>query len=757
VALADTAKLVAQLTLQDQFSKPLKAAEGQLGSFEGRMNSLQRSGVQIGHGIRQVGSGLTTLGVRAGVVAAGGLTAVVKTAIDFESAFAGVAKTVEATPAELEKLEQGFLNLSKTIPLSVEELEGIGEQAGALGIAKDDILAFTEVVAKIGATTDVSSDQAATALGQLQNVLGLTADEFDNFGAALVDLGNKGASTESQILEIASRAGAGAALIGVAKDATLGWSSAVANLGVQTEAGGSALQTFFLQAQKNVSLTDRLKIMADTAGVTGSAFKKAFKEDAGGALQDFLIGLGKLPKAAQLQVLDDLNLKGIRLQRVLLGLAGNTDNLTTSLDNASEAWDKNAALNEEFAKRAATTESALRVVVNNVRIAANTIGAELLPVIRDLSAEFVDFLNKPGTQRQIKEFATGLADGVRGFVQEFKSGGFDDAIDTLKQAAGVMKTAFDAFNALPGPLKSALIAGAVVNRATGGALGLITSGLLNIGKGLGGLLTRGNSPAAPLFVKDVGIPGGGTGVGPGVGGGLGRFGAALGLLGFVGFAVTAANALKDLEESIDGVGFAASKTGHGLLDNLFGPPQNPSTPQGQFNPANQGGTVPVNVKKLPPAAFKATELAIKQTEKGINTAIRKGDVLAAARAQRQLMTLHRLNGTLDTRTNRIAIRIGEVNQGLSKANRNLDEGNREQRETARRIDAARERIGTGFQRMNDQQGTTNSQLNTIAGKDFSPNVNVNVPVTTQVSINDVIRSVTHADFRSGFTPGLLNG
>ena len=36
------------------------------------------------------------------------------------------------------------------------------------------------------------------ALGQMKNVIGLTGDEFDNFAASLVDLGNKGNSTEAQ-------------------------------------------------------------------------------------------------------------------------------------------------------------------------------------------------------------------------------------------------------------------------------------------------------------------------------------------------------------------------------------------------------------------------------------------------------------------------------------------------------------------------------------------------------------------------------
>jgi TP901 family phage tail tape measure protein len=292
--------------------------------------------------------------------------ATIGAAIEWESQFAGVEKTVDATAEEMAVLEHELRTMSKTMPVARGELALIAEQAGALGIASDDIAEFTEVVAQIGATTNVSSEQAATSLGQLSNVLGLTQKDYERFASTLVDLGNKGASTEQQILEIASRAGAGANLIGIAADETLGWSSAVANLGIEAEAGGSTLQTFFLQMTKNVEVEDRLKIIARTAGTTAAEFKKAFQEDASGALQLFIAGLGELDQASQLDILSNLKMKDIRISRTLLGLAGNVDNLTDSLEIGAEAWVENTALAEEYGKRAQTTASRIEMLTNRI-------------------------------------------------------------------------------------------------------------------------------------------------------------------------------------------------------------------------------------------------------------------------------------------------------------------------------------------------------------------------------------------------------
>ena len=68
------------------------------------------------------------------------LTASVKSAIDFEDAFAGVKKTVDATDEEFEELRKGILKMSTELPASTTEICAVAEAAGQLGIQKENIL-----------------------------------------------------------------------------------------------------------------------------------------------------------------------------------------------------------------------------------------------------------------------------------------------------------------------------------------------------------------------------------------------------------------------------------------------------------------------------------------------------------------------------------------------------------------------------------------------------------------------------------------
>ena len=82
----------------------------------------------------------------AGIALAGGLGYVSKQAIDFESSFAGVRKTVDATEEEFEALSKGLRDMSKELPANIHEINGVAEAAGQLGIEKENILEFTRTM-----------------------------------------------------------------------------------------------------------------------------------------------------------------------------------------------------------------------------------------------------------------------------------------------------------------------------------------------------------------------------------------------------------------------------------------------------------------------------------------------------------------------------------------------------------------------------------------------------------------------------------
>lgn len=325
---------------------------------------------------------------RASMVA-GGLMAVglgisAKAAIDWDSAWAGVTKTVDGSEQQLSALESGLRDLAGTLPASHQEIAAVAEAAGQLGIQTPAVLDFTRTMIDLGETTNLSADQAATALAQLMNIMGTNQSEVDRLGSTLVALGNTGASTESEILMMAQRIAGAGKLAGATEGEVLGLANALASMGVTAELGGGVasriLQDLYSVVQSGGA---DLKKFADIAGVSADEFAAKFGDSPVAALDLFAKGLNGVEQAGGnvVTTLTDLGFKSTEEQRVLLQLKGAGDLLTDSLTLQAEAWEENTALQTEAEKRYDTVAAKLDTAKNQVVDMAISIGDHLLPVI----------------------------------------------------------------------------------------------------------------------------------------------------------------------------------------------------------------------------------------------------------------------------------------------------------------------------------------------------------------------------------------
>lgn len=329
-----------------------------------------------------------------------------KASIEFESAFAGVEKTVDGTTEQLSALRQGILDMAEEIPASTTEIAAVAEAAGQLGIATDDVLDFTRVMIDLGEATNLSADEAASALAKFANITGTTADEYSKLGSTIVDLGNNFATTERDIVEMATRLASAGTVAGLSEQDILALSTAMSSVGINAEAGGTAMTQTLSAISKAVSESgDDLQTFAKVAGMSADEFAQTWSDDPITAIQAFIGGLGDMNANGEdvLAVLDELGLSGIRQSNMLQALALASDVLGDAVTTANTAWDENIALSNEASKRYATTESQLKILKNGLNNLAISIGDILLPIINKIVE---------GLQNAIEWF-TNLDDGVK--------------------------------------------------------------------------------------------------------------------------------------------------------------------------------------------------------------------------------------------------------------------------------------------------------------------------------------------------------
>ena len=390
----ENAKLAA---MENQLRGVEKAliAVGRENSFSGKMEAFGKNLVKSGDHIQKFGKnvsdfgGKLTTGLTAPLVASVGL--ITKAAIDYESAFAGVKKTVDETATvSYKNLSDGIRQMAKELPASAVQIANVAEVAGQLGIKADDILKFSRTMIDMGESTNLSAEDAATAIAKIANILGLTSDDYSRFGASVVDLGNNFATTEKDIVEMTNRLAAGGKLAGLTAPEILGLATAMSSVGIEAEAGGTAMTQTLTAIGNAVSLTtkdsaDDLALIAKVAGTTSEEFQQAWKEKPAEALQSFIKGLNTAhEKGANMDaILMKLGMTGIRQGNMLKSLALSSDKMGAAVARSNQAWKENTALTNEANKRYETTESQLKMFKNQITDLAIEFGGPLLKALRD--------------------------------------------------------------------------------------------------------------------------------------------------------------------------------------------------------------------------------------------------------------------------------------------------------------------------------------------------------------------------------------
>ena len=388
--------------------------------------------------------------------------------MDFESAITGVAKTTDLTDEELAAMSDSIKALSTEIPATTEEIAAVTEAAGQLGIQKDALLDFTEIMTMLGTATNMTADEAATSLARFANITGMATDNYGRLGSVIVDLGNNFATTESEIVAMGTRLASAGKLAGLTEPEIMALAAAMSSVGIEADAGGTAMTQTLNAIEKAVAKGgDDLAEFARIAGMSSEEFSSAWKNDAMSALTSFIGGLGKLDEQGEstVLVLEDLGLTGIRQSNMLKALGLAADQMTGAVNTANTAWQQNTALTNEANKRYATAQSRLTMMqnaYNNLKVA---IGDAYTPALSEAYGVGTKVLNE-----------------ITKFVQA--NPGVVAAITGLSTALGAAAVAAAAF-ALKAKIAAAAAAflttvtpGVNVIMGVAAAVGVVTAGII---------------------------------------------------------------------------------------------------------------------------------------------------------------------------------------------------------------------------------------------------------------------------------------
>ena len=332
-----------------------------------------------------------------------GLQKIADASDTLDASWRNMRKTVNGTEEDFAHLKEAAIEFSKTHVTTADQILEIEAMGGQLGIVVEDLEAFATTVANLDISTNMDSDTIAEDLGKLANILGMSVEDYDNFGDALVRLGNNEAALEGDVMKITTRYAGMGKIVGMSADQILAWATAATATGQKAEAAGSSMQRFVSNMETAVNGSEEdLAKWAKVAGMTGEQFKKSFGEDASGTMYKFIEGLANIQKSGGSvnQKLMELGITGVRDKQLLEGLAQQMVNATDennvlrdSLEMSSNAWngisDKwgqaGDAMNEAE-KKSQGFSGSLGKLKNTATALAASAGDSLVPWMNKLTA-----------------------------------------------------------------------------------------------------------------------------------------------------------------------------------------------------------------------------------------------------------------------------------------------------------------------------------------------------------------------------------
>lgn len=377
-----TAALKAQTSAQNAANRAVQDSIERLPRMRYALYDISQTLALVGAGLTAVSVGATT------------------TAVSMESDFANVVRTtgvyLDETGTEVQNLRKDFEDLYTSMPTTWGDLTDIGTLAGQLGIASEDVTAFTELVTKFAATTDVSARDAATAFGRLSALLNVSADEYENLGSSILAVGVKSIAAEPDIIAIAEQIAGVAGAAGLTADEVFGLSAALASIGTAPELSRGIVTRLFTDITTAVTEGgDALDAFAQAANMDAQTFATAWKTDAAGAIMALMQSIGNLTSSEQVAALQNIGVESVRDLPALLKLAQNYDLLAESMGYAADGYAEGTALSEQYGVIAGTTASKLTELANTAKTLYANLGVftDVLNGVISLMTGFLKSLN----------------------------------------------------------------------------------------------------------------------------------------------------------------------------------------------------------------------------------------------------------------------------------------------------------------------------------------------------------------------------
>lgn len=307
---------------------------------------------------------------------------------------------LEEAQADLKKMidfkdkteEQAYFNkirqVSENSPLQQAEVYEIAGAAAQSGIAKEDIVEFTERAMKLKVAFDMSTEASGEFIAKSKEQLGLSQEQTFAYADTINFLSDNSAAKANQLVEISNRVGGLARTQNISKETNLGFATTLLSMGKSAEVASTGLKQLYLELGKGADTKKKMAAFK-YLGLNPDTINKEMAKDAEGTIIKVLEKIDKLKAEDKSAVLNDLF--GEQAIDSVATLANNIDKVKKNLALAHSEMTA-GSVDKEYANRMNTLknifEQTKNTLVNGLADIGEAIGPQLKESLKGLSETF---------------------------------------------------------------------------------------------------------------------------------------------------------------------------------------------------------------------------------------------------------------------------------------------------------------------------------------------------------------------------------
>lgn len=326
-------------------------------------------------------------GLALGAVAAiSGITFTVKKCVEeyakMDDEMTNVRKYTGQAAEEVERMNEDFKKMDTRTPR--QKLNQLAEDAGRLGITSTAAVEeFVDGADKINvALGDDLGDKAVSQIGKLAQMFG--EDKTKGLrgamlatGSAVNELAQNSSASAGYLVDFTARVAGVGKQAGFTQAQIMGLASVLDQNMQQDETAATAVQNLLAKM-----FQDSAKF-AKIAGLNVKDFAKTLKEDANGALLQFLAAMRAKGGFADLApMFEEMKMDGSRATGVLTVLADKLDDIKTAQNLASEAYSEGTSVLNEFETQNESVQAQLDKASKKFLDLSIELGQKLYPAAR---------------------------------------------------------------------------------------------------------------------------------------------------------------------------------------------------------------------------------------------------------------------------------------------------------------------------------------------------------------------------------------